>query len=192
MKVAVNEKEHINGIAEGINMTGVVNTSFIVDEEVFKHDSVGYILRKAYHYENGEKKYSLPFYFTTVDVTSKEDPAYRPSYHSFAIRKEIFDYLQERSVPYINIFETGFRMYFWSSLGNAISTGINLKLKETDGSPKDAEKFAYVLIPYEDMDIVFDSSSIKPSYFVEEKNIDVSMIPKRSYEYNGRPIRVKE
>lgn len=186
MKTAINEKEYTYGIAPDIDMSGVVNTSYQIVDEIFSHQTVGYILRKVYHRGDGEKSYSLPFFFYSVDVVSKEEPEYKPDMHSFALRSEIFEQLKETNIPYINIFEPRFRIYYWISMADAISHGVNMRYKENDIYNQ------YILFPFIELDIVFDASSICPIYLNKEVNIDVSVIPTRNMEYTGRAKHVKE
>lgn len=160
----------------------VLNTSHQIVKEVYEHGTAGYILRRACRFERDRIEYSQTFFYTVVDVSSKEDPMFFDTAHSLGIQEDLVKLLIDNKVERLNIFDFRYQIQYWVDMSyfNTHKIGLYRTNEDLKLSIK------YLIVPFEDFDMVFAESSTYPMYLVNEQNIDVSMIPKREFKYEGR------
>lgn len=176
MRKAKSTKEYDFGILKDVKKEGIVNDSHQIVESIHGHGTAGYILKKVTHYDRDEKQYSLPFYYTIVDVVSMDDPMFFETYHSIGIQTSLVEVLKSYKVPYMNIYDFKYKIHYWVDMNYFVGHAIKINQSKEDifGGKMTMN---YSILPFDEYDIVYEDFSIYPSYLKGEKNIDVTMIP---------------
>lgn len=182
MRVAISEKDYKNKIMRDMPDEPVLNVSHVIVKSIFDYGAGGYVLKRACRYDRDKIDYSLPYYLAYVDVSSKEDPMFFGTSHSFGIQERLLNVLLEDKVPHLNIFDFKYGIQYWLDMDYFMTHKVALHRNNEEMNLS----IKYFIIPFEDFDIVYDTYSIYPKYLLNEQNIDVSMIPKREFKYEGR------